>query len=370
MKLKVPAWHRLHSEKVKTDVITAADKSGLPPGVLIHVGEFHQSDSHISVVTYNQETLLQEDRVSLDELPQAPDLAKVTWINIDGLSDIDVIEKIGIRFGIDHLILEDILSTHQRPKLEEFDNFVCLIVKGVMLDSDAVFKPRYEQISLLLLEHYVISFKEKPGDVFKPVIHRLKNRRGRLRQKGCDYLAYALLDAIVDQYIVVESSIDSKFDSLEENLITHPGPLDLEQILLIRRELIEMKRNLTPLRQLMVEINRSDTNFIDKKNLRYYADVYDHVLRVLDSIESFRERISALQDLYLSSISNKMNETMKVLTIFASIFIPLTFIAGIYGMNFEHMPELKWRWGYPSLLLIFIAISVGLIFFFRKKKWL
>ena len=232
------------------------------------------------------------------------------------------------------------------------------------------FEPQYEQISLLLMENYVITFKEKSDDVFNPIHNRLKNPKGRIRQFGADYLVYVILDTIVDEYFVVEDSLDSLFDPLEDSLLTSPSHQILELIQLIRRELISMKRSISPLRELMINIQRSDTGLIKEKTLRYFNDVHDHVLRVLDSLESYRERIAAMQDLYLSSISNKMNEAMKVLTVFASIFIPLTFIAGIYGMNFEYMPELKWQWAYPSLWLLFISISVSLLIYFKRKKWL
>ncbi len=348
----------------------AADKSGLPAGTLVHIGAKHQSECKISAIQYNAETFIRHEISAISDLQQLQNTELITWVNIDGLSNIGIVESIGHELNIHPLVLEDILSTHQRPKLEEYEDFLYLVIKGISLDPDKIFSLQYEQISILLLANYVITFKEKPDTTFDPVYHYLQNRNGRLRLNGSDYLAYVILDIVVDGYFVVEDSLDDVIDSLEDNILFNSNKEMLQTIQQIRRSLISMKRNISPLRELLATIQRIDTPLLQEKTLRYFGDVYDHVLRVIDSLDSYRERISAMHDIYLSSISNKMNETMKILTIFASIFIPLTFIAGIYGMNFEYMPELKWRWAYPALWVIFIVISVSLLIYFKKKRWL
>ncbi|MDP1557919.1 MAG: magnesium/cobalt transporter CorA [Nitrosomonas sp.] len=370
MSFKFPTWHRLHQQTDKTVLHSSADKSGLPPGSLVHIGEKHEAGSKISVTQYNLDTLLQQDIASIDELKQLQNSGLITWVNIDGLSDTRIVESIGQELNIHPLVLEDILSTHQRPKLEEYENYLYLVVKGISVDQTNDFSLRYEQISILLLANYVVTFKEKADNTFNPIHNHLHNEKNRLRQSGSDYLAYVILDTIVDEYFVVEDNLDEIFDLLEDNLVFNPGKESLQLIQQVRRELITMKRSISPLRELLATIQRTDTALLQEKTSRYYGDVYDHVLRVTDSLESFRERIAAMHDIYLSSLSNRMNETMKILTIFASIFIPLTFIAGVYGMNFEYMPELKWRWAYPALWVLFISISIGLLIYFKKKGWL
>lgn len=345
-------------------------KSGLPPGTLIHIGEKHESKIKISVTQYNADTLIRQEIASISELKRLTNAELITWVNVNGLSDIQVVENIGQELNIHPLVLEDILSTHQRPKLEEYDDFLYLVIKGIGINPEKYFDLQYEQISILLLANQVITFKEKADDTFDPIYTHLQNSNGRLRQLGSDYLAYVILDTIVDEYFVVEDNLDGIIDPLEDNILFNSNKEMLQTVQQIRRGLISMKRNISPLRELLATIQRADTPLLQEKTLLYYGDVYDHVLRVTDSLESYRERISAMHDIYLFSISNKINETMKILTIFASIFIPLTFIAGVYGMNFEYMPELKWRWGYPAVWVIFIVITVGLLVFFKRKKWM
>ena len=366
----LPPGRHLHQQTGKTVLSSAADKSGLPPGTLIHIGEKHASECKISVTQYNADTLIRQEINSIAELKQLRNAELITWVNVDGLSDIHIVENIGQELNIHPLVLEDILSTHQRPKLEEYDDFLYLVIKGISLSQEKNFNLHYEQISILLLANYVVTFKEKADDTFDPINNHLQNHNGRLRQLGSDYLAYVILDTVVDEYFVVEDSLDGIIDPLEDNILFNSNKEMLQTVQQIRRGLISMKRNISPLRELLATIQRIDTPLLQEKTLRYYGDVYDHVLRVTDSLESYRERISAMHDIYLSSISNKLNETMKILTIFASIFIPLTFIAGIYGMNFEYMPELKWRWGYPAVWAVFIMISAGLLILFKRKKWI
>lgn len=370
MRFKNPASHHLHKKKNKKKLRSAADKSGLPPGSLIHIGEKHETECRITVTQYNADVMTQSEIDSIDKLRLLKNNELITWVNVDGLSETRIVEDIGKEFDIHPLILEDILSTHQRPKLEEYEEYIYLVIKSIRAEYNDHLNLQYEQVSILLLENYVITFKEKTDEIFDPVNLRLQNRKDRIRQNGSDYLAYVLIDTIVDEYFVVEDCLDEVIDPLEDSLLSNPTKETLHIIQHLRRELITMKRSISPLRELLSTIHHANTGLLQEKTLRYYGDVYDHVLRITDSLDSYRERIASIQDIYLSSISNKLNETMKVLTIFASIFIPLTFIAGIYGMNFEHMPELKWRWAYPALWIIFITIGVGLLIYFKRKKWL
>ncbi len=370
MNSKLQPIYRSFQHSNKAVLNSASDKSGLPPGTLIHIGEKHESKSKITVTQYSADALITHEINSIAELKPLKKTGVITWINVDGLNDIHIVESIGQELNIHPLVLEDILSTHQRPKLEEYESFLYMVIKGIELDQERNFSVDYEQISILLLVDCVITFKEKSDNTFDPIYYYLQNNNSRLRQFGSDYLAYVILDTIVDEYFVVEDNLDEVIDPLEENILFNPTKEMLQTLQRIRRNLISMKRNISPLRELLATILRSDNPLFQEKTLRYYGDVYDHILRVTDSLESYRERISAMHDIYLSSASNKLNETMKILTIFASIFIPLTFIAGVYGMNFEYMPELKWRWGYPIIWIIFITISIGLLFFFKKKKWI
>ncbi len=347
----------------------ASEKSGLPPGSLVHVGEVHEHEHKITVIDYNQTTLSQCTIKTIAELVPYKTTDTITWVIIDGLKDVSIIDAIGQHFDIHALVLEDILNTHQRPKFEEFDDYLYIVIKAVSLTPDQ-FNVEYEQVSLLLLNKFVFTFKEKPDALFDPLFIRLNNDKSPLRTLGTDYLTYLLMDSIVDEYFTLQDTFDELIENIEDDLLTNPSEQTLHTIQKIKRELIFLRRSVSPLRELLASIQRSDSPLLDAKTKRYFGDVYDHVIRVTEAMESYRDLIAGMLDIYLSSVSNKMNETMKVLTVFASIFIPLTFIAGVYGMNFEYMPELKWRWGYPALWTVFIGVSVFLLKFFKKKNWL
>jgi len=243
-----------------------------------------------------------------------------------------------------------------------------LVIKALSLADE--FNVEYEQVSLLLLDKFVFTFKEKPDAIFDPIFSRLNNDKSHLRNLGTDYLTYIIMDTIVDEYFSLQDTFDELIESVEDELLSDPSAQTLNTIQKIKRELIFLRRSVSPLRELLASIQRSESQLLNDKTKRYFGDVYDHVIRVSEAMESYRDLIAGMLDIYLSSVSNKMNETMKILTVFASIFIPLTFIAGVYGMNFEYMPELKWRWGYPALWAVFIGVSVFLLRFFKKKNWL
>lgn len=347
----------------------SSEKSGLPPGSLVHVGEVHAHEHKISVINYNKSILTRHNVKSIEELLPYKTTDTITWVIVDGLKDVSIIDAIGHYFDIHSLVLEDILNTHQRPKFEEFNDYLYIVIKAITL-SNKDFNIGYEQISLLILNNFVFTFIEKPNELFDPILNRLDNDKSQIRNLGTDYLAYLIMDTVVDEYFAVQDTFDDLIESVEETLLSDPSSETLATIQKIKRELIFLRRSVSPLRELLAGIQRSESPLINEKTRRYFGDVYDHAIRIIEAIESYRDLIAGMLDIYLSSVSNKMNETMKVLTVFASIFIPLTFIAGVYGMNFEYMPELKWRWGYPVLWVFFISVSVFLLRFFKKRKWL
>lgn len=344
-------------------------KAGLPPGTLIYTGEKRDEKAKISFIDYDETQFQEKEVKTIEECFPFKDTPTVTWINIDGVHEIDIIEKLGKHFDLHPLILEDIVNTEQRPKMEDSGNYIFVVLRMLSYDErDKEIKS--EQVSLVLGSNFVISFQEREGDVFEPVRQRIRNGKGRIRKMGSDYLAYALVDAIVDNYFIVLEKLGEIIESAEDELVQKPTSETLQTIHNLKRGAISLRKSVWPLREVISNLDRAETPLIQESTHIYLRDVYDHTIQVIDTIESFRDMVSGMLDIYLSSISNKMNEVMKVLTIFASIFIPLTFIAGVYGMNFTFMPELTWRWGYPAVLIFMALIGISLLFYFRRKKWL
>jgi magnesium transporter len=289
---------------------------------------------------------------------------------VEGLSNVKVVESIGKMFSIHQLVLEDILNTHQRPKFEEYEDYLYIVLKGMIAESGE-FRVSYEQISLLVLENVVFAFKEKRDELFEPVMQRIRTSKGRFRSMGSDFLTYSILDAIIDQNFILIDSLDESITVLEDQLlIGDPSSATLNSIQRLKREIVGVRRYVSPIRELINEMLRCESSLIDEKTHIYLRDVSDHAIRIIESIELHRDIISGLLDIYISSVSNKMNQVMKVLTVFASIFIPLTFLTGIYGMNFEYMPELKLHWTYPTLWVVFLTIPTLLLVYFKRKNWL
>jgi magnesium transporter len=344
-------------------------KPGASPGTLIPIEAKEAGKPRITYTVYDPETLKEEELETIDTLRPPEDSSAVHWINIDGLHDIRMIEAVGSQFGIHPLTLEDIVNTGHRPKAEVFDDYLFLVFKMLYYDSTAR-HIEAEQVSLVLKDNTLVSFQEIPGDVFVPVRDRIKKGKGRIRRSGCDYLAYALMDAVVDHYFTVLDTFGEKIEHLEQELLAEPEPSVLQRLYNMKREIIFFRKQVWPIRELLNTLIKEDSPFIAESVHVFLRDVYDHTIQVIDTIESFRDVLSGLLDIYLSLTGNKMNEIMKVLTIIATIFIPLTFIAGIYGMNFEHMPELKWPWAYPALWGIMVALFIGLLMWFKRKKWL
>ena len=344
-------------------------KAGLPPGTLVHIGEKKVENTRITYIDYDEQNFQEKQASNIEECFPLKETPTVSWINVDGLHEVQLIGKLGERFDLHPLLLEDILSTNQRPKFEDYDSHVFLVLKMLRSAGDKRLV-QSEQISLVLGRNFVISFQESIGDVFEPIRDRIRKAKGRIRKMGADYLAYALLDAIVDGYFSVLEVAGEKMESVEEQLVKKPHEEIPRQIHSLKREMIFLRKSIWPLRELIGNLQRSESALICEQTGIYLRDVYDHTIQVIDTVESYRDIVASMLDIYLSSISNRMNAVMKVLTIIATIFIPLTFVAGVYGMNFKYMPELEWRWGYATALLVMIVIAAGMIVYFRKKKWL
>ena len=347
----------------------ASKKAGLSPGTLIHVGEQKIDKARITLMNYDQDRLEEKVLKRIEESFACKDSPPVSWINIDGLHEVEAIEKICTHFGIHPLTMEDIVNTGQRPKIEDSEDYIYLVFKMLKFDEQTSHLSS-EQVSLILGPHYVISFQETEGDVFNFVRERIRKGRVRIRKSGPGYLAYALIDAVVDHYFLILEKMGGKIEYFEDRLHAQSTPEILKAIHDLNREMIYFRKQVWPIREVLSTWQKAESSIVEEANKVFIRDVYDHTIQVIDTIESFRDIISGLMDLYLSTVSNKMNEVMKVLTIMATIFIPLTFVAGIYGMNFKFMPELEWKWSYPVLWIVLITIFLGMMFYFKRKKWL
>lgn len=344
-------------------------KAGLPPGTLVHIGEKKAEEIKITILDYDETQFQEKFSKTFDECFIFRDKSTVRWINVDGIHHIETLEKLGDCFGIHPLTLEDVLNTDQRPKIEDFGDYL-YIVLNMFSHNDKSNEILKEQISLILGPNFVLSFQEKEGDVFNPIRERIRSGKGRIRKMGADYLVYALLDAIVDNYFIILEKIGEQIEFLEEKLVINPVPETLNIIHKLKREMLFFRKSVWPLREVISVLERGESPLIKGSTKIYLRDVYDHNIQIIDTIETLREMLSGMLDIYLTGISNRLNAVMKVLTIIATIFMPLTFIAGVYGMNFKFMPELEWRWGYPLILLVMIAIGILMLFYFKRKKWL
>lgn len=347
-----------------------SQKAGLPPGTLVYIGEQKVERARITILDYDEARFEEKEAKTIEECFPFKDRPTVTWINIDGLHEVDIIEKLGKHFGLHPLLLEDIVNTDQRPKMEDYGDYIFLVLKMLYHRDEDDAEIEAEQVSLILGPNFVISLQEREGDVFGPVRDRIRKSKGRIRKAGPDYLAYALLDAVVDNYFAVLERVGEKIEDAEQELTANPTPKILQFIRKLKRGMIFLRKSVWPLREVASGLEQCESPLIHESTSMYLRDVYDHTIQVIDTVESYRDTISGMLDIYLSSISNKMNEVMKVLTIFASIFIPLTFIAGIYGMNFANMPELQWRYGYFVVWGVMALVALLLLAFFKKRRWL
>ena len=339
------------------------------PGAEHYIGDHRDFIPNLYLVEYNKDSFSQIFIKTISDIQPDPNEPCVRWLNVDGVHDTKLIEQIGERFNLHPLILEDVVNTSQRPKLEEYENCIFISMKSLVYnEQDQKVVP--EQISIILLKELVITFQEQIGDTLSEVLERIKLSKFKIRTKGNDYLVYALIDLIVDKYYNSIEAMGTKLEELEEEVFNLPTPDSLYKIQASKHELLEVRRSVYPMREVINRFQKDDLDFIDINNMKYFNDVYDHTIKIIDTVETYRELNAGLKDIYLSSMSMKMNQIMQVLTIVGAIFIPLTFLAGIYGMNFEFMPELHWKYSYPVFWVVIVVVTVSMLHFFKRKKWL
>ena len=335
----------------------------------MHVGEERHEPVKLSVIKYDGANFEEKAVGNVEEAFKLRSKSSVMWLNIDGVHQPEIIEQVGKSFGLHPLVAEDIASTGQRPKMEDFDDYIFVVVRMFRFDGEEG-ETKSEQISIILGADFVISFQEREGDVFDAIRERLRNNKGKIRKLGADYLAYALIDAIVDNYFMILENLGEAVEDIEDRLVTNPTSETLQTIHDLKREMIYLRKSVWPLREVINRMERSESPLINKSTFVYLRDVYDHTIQIMDAVDTFRDMLSGMLDIYLSSVSNRMNEVMKVLTVIATIFIPLTFVAGIYGMNFKFMPELDLTWSYPAVLVLMLVVALLMVMFFRRKKWI
>lgn len=361
---------RSNKKKLPRLVKKRSKKAGLSPGSLVYIGEKKVEEVHINIIDYDEHSFSEKETKIIEDCFPFKDKPTVTWVNIEGLQDVHIIQKLGDYFKIHPLTQEDIVNTDQRPKIEDLNDYLYIVLKMITYD-DTIEDIVIEQISLILGENFVLSFQEGiKGDIFDPLRDRIRTDKGKIRKMGSDYLAYGLIDATVDNYFLILEKIGDKIEDLEDELTVNPTKETLQIIHNLKRKLIFLRKSVWSLREVINTLVRGDSSLTQDSTDIYFRDVYDHTIQVIDTIETFRDIVSGMIDIYLSSISNKMNEIMKVLTIMSTIFIPLTFLAGVYGMNFEFMPELKWQWGYPGLWCIMLVVSIIMLINFKIRKWI
>lgn len=343
--------------------------AGLPPGTLVHVGDKPSGPVKLSVIHYDEQSIVEYESTDLAACLTSMQQPGVTWLNVAGLDDLDLIQQLGQALALHPLVQEDLVNTAQRPKVEDYSEYVFVVLK--MLEYDrAEGDVLVEQVSLVLGTDYLVSFQEDESDVFDSVRTRLRNGAGKLRKSGPDYLAYALIDAIVDNYFVILELIGDEIEEIEDQVSGRQDYQPLPTIYRLKREMVAVRRAVWPLREVTAGLQHSESALIQPGTVIYLRDVHDHTVQIMDTIESMRDLLSGMLDVYLSVLSNRMNEIMKVLTIFSAIFIPLTFLAGVYGMNFVYFPELQWRISYPLFWLASGVIALVMLVFFRRKRWL
>jgi magnesium transporter len=335
----------------------------------VHVGEKRRERVKLSVINYDAVNFQEKEVNNAEEAFSLRNKASVTWLNIDGVHQPEIIEQVGKNLGMHPLVLEDIANTGQRPKMEDFDDYIFVVLRMLRFDEKEK-ETKTEQISIILGRDFVVSFQEMEGDVFDAIRERLRSNKGRIRKMGADYLAYALIDAVVDNYFMILEILGETIEDMEDKLVTNPTSETLQTIHDLKREMIFLRKSVWPLREVINRLERSESPLINKSTFVYLRDVYDHTIQVMDAVETFRDMLSGMLDIYLSSVSNRMNEVMKVLTVIATIFIPLTFVAGIYGMNFRYMPELEQALSYPAILILMLIVAMLMVVYFRRKKWI
>lgn len=348
-------------------VVRASEKRGLPPGSLVYVGEHPPIEPVITVIRFGPGGYEEHPSCCIDEALRTDPSWPVTWIDVVGL-DPGTVHAIGEGLRVHPLVLEDMLNTRARPKFEVFEDYAYLSFKTIAADEPDG-RLRVEQVSIVLGQNVVVSIQEAPGDVLEPVRERIR-KDGRIRQLGADYLAYALVDVVVDGYYGVLERLDERAEYLEEQVLALPTPETLRDVHELKRNMVEFRHALWPLRELVLRVEREETPLIDRSVIIFFRDIYDHTVQMIETLESLRDVVAGMLDIYLSSVSYRLNEIIKVLTIFSTIFMPLTFLVGVYGMNFRYQPELQYHWGYPILWVVMIGIVVTMLVYFRRRRWI
>jgi magnesium transporter len=346
-----------------------AQKSGLPPGTPVHIGERMVEEVTIKVHQFTEHQL-EQFVVSgpLDSLNLKKD-QMTTWINVQGLQQVETLQTLANVFGWHPLVVEDLVNTCQRPKLEDYGDYLFIVLKRLRFTKQSQ-TIQVEQVSIIQGPKYVVTLQESADDAFGHVLDRLQNDMGRIRSSGTDYLAYEIVDAIVDQYFGVLEQVDQHIEDLEDEVLENPSPESLQKLQRIKRDTITIRSSVWPLREVMHHLQHSESSLVTKATSFYFRDVYDHTVIVIETIEISRDILAGVMDIYLTSLSNRMNETMKILSTIATIFLPLTFITGIFGMNFQRMGVLQWEWGFPVLLILMLVLTGGMLVYFRRKMWL
>jgi len=343
--------------------------AGLSPGTPVYIGEKREGPSRLTVTSYDAARFEEKDVGSVEESLELRRPGGVTWINVEGIHDVGLIEEFGRRFNFHPLIIEDVVNTAERPKVEDYGDYIFFVLKVFEADGGGA-GGAIQQVSIVLGPDYVLSFEEKKSKIFQAVEDRVRKGKGRSRQMGADYLAYALIDAVVDSYFGTMEVVGEEIEAIEEELVIDPKREVLHKIHALKREMIRFRRSIWPLREVINCLERLETPLVKPTTDVYLRDLYDHMIQIIDSVETYRDLLSGMLETYLSSVSNRMNEIMKVLTIIATIFIPITFLVGVYGMNFKFMPEIDWRYGYFVIWGIIILAIVFMLVNFRRKKWI
>lgn len=352
---------------IKSLLKKRSKKAGAAPGTLIYTGDATSAKPALTVFIYNADAIIEKHPQTIAETFSLLQKEMNAWIHISGIHDASLIHAIGKQFQLHPLLLEDIMSPTQRSKLDDYKSAIYIATHALYFQNEAL---EQEQISLVITERTLISFSEKPTDLFKPIHERLLKPGSRMRQRGPDYIAYTILDCIVDNYFVVLEQEDEKLSTLETALLSHHNGHSLYNIQLQKRELMTLRKTIWPMRELISQFRRMDSPLVSETTQLYLYDIYDHTIQAIETVESFRDLTGGLHEIYVATINQKMNETMRLLTVVATIFVPLTFITSLYGMNFDYMPELHHTWGYPAVLIFMALISLVMLIFFRKKKWI
>ena len=349
----------------------ASRKVGAPPGALVHVGEHVTHPVTVTVLDYDGEGHFREwEPGDPGELLPLRASRTVSWINVDGIHDVELIGRLGQLFDMHPLIVEDILHAGQRPKIEDLDRQLYIVMK-MLTPGAGPGEVDWEQLSLVVGENYVLSFQEKPGgDFFGPVRERIRQDKGRIRKAGSDYLAHALIDVVVDKYFLVLEPLGDRIEALEDEVVARPAPRHIQNINELKRAVTEVRRSVWPLREVLGALERTECALVRDATRPYFKDVYDHTIQIVDTAEILRDMLAGMMEIYMSSLSNRLNEVIKVLTIIATLFIPLTFLVGVYGMNFANMPELHWKYGYAVTWAVMIVATGGMLYWFRRRGWL